>query len=76
MGLEIGTTNDKWTPAEAKPLVNDEDGQSAHGDFNYASVVRMLLYLSGRTRPDIAYAINCAARYMFCPKQSHEEILE
>ena len=49
MGLDIITTNDKWTPAEATPLVKDEDGQPAHGDFNYASVVGMLLYLSGHT---------------------------
>jgi len=26
MGLDISTNNDKWTPAEATPLVKDEDG--------------------------------------------------
>ena len=36
----------------------------------------MMLYLSGHTRPDIAYAVNCAARYMFCPKHIHEEALK
>ena len=74
MGLE--SANAKWTPAEAIPLVKDADGEEATGTFNYASVVGMLLYLSGHTRPDVAYAVNCAARYMFCPKRSHEEALK
>ena len=70
MGLE--SANAKWTPAEAIPLAKDADGEEATGMFNYASVVGMLLYLSGHTRPDVAYAVNCAARYMFCPKRLHE----
>ncbi len=32
----------------------------------------MLLYLSGHTRPAITFAINCCARYMFCPKHLNE----
>ena len=76
MGLDVGTVNGKWTPAEAKPLVKDEDGEQGSGDFNYASVVGMLLYLSGHSRPDIAYAVNCAARYMFSPRHSHELALK
>ena len=35
----------------------------------------MLLYLSGHSRPDITYPVNCAARYMFCAQRSHEESL-
>ena len=23
------------------------------------------------SRPELAYAVNCVARYMFCPKRSH-----
>ena len=76
LGLDKGTVNGKFTPAEANPLVKDEDGPSASGDFNYASVVGMLLYLAGHSRPDIAYAVNCCARYMFCPKLKHEIALK
>ena len=68
--------NGKATPAEGKPLVKDEDGLDAKREFNYSSVVGMLLYLAGHSRPDIAYAVNCTARYMFSAKRSHEEALK
>ena len=76
LGLDVGTVNGKATPAEGRPLVKDESGLDAKREFNYASVVGMLLYLAGHSRPDIAYAVNCAARYMFSTKQSHEEALK
>jgi hypothetical protein len=76
LGLDDGYTKGKHTPAESKPLVKDADGEGAHGGFSYSSVFGMLLYLSGHTRPDIAYAVNCCARYMFCPKYSHELALK
>ena len=76
LGLDDGYAKGKHTPAESKPLVKDADGEGAHGGFSYSSVVGMLLYLSGHTRPDIAYAVNCCARYMFCPKHSHELALK
>jgi hypothetical protein len=56
--------------------VKDADGAPPSGEFSYSSVVGMLLYLSGHSRPDIAYAVNCAARYMFCPRHSHETALK
>ena len=76
LGLDDGYDKGKNTPAESKPLVKDDDGEAASGAFSYASVVGMLLYLSGHTRPDIAYAVNCCARYMFAPKHSHELALK
>ncbi|KAL3804514.1 hypothetical protein HJC23_002553 [Cyclotella cryptica] len=66
LGLDIGTTSEKVTPPEAKPP----------GDFSYSSVVGMLLYLAGHTRHDIAYAVNCSARSMFCPRRSHQLALK
>ena len=35
-----------------------------------------MLYLSGHTRPDIMYAVNCCTRYMFNPRYSHEVALK
>ena len=72
LGLDTKLSKNKYTPAEHKPLVRDEDGEPFSGDFSYASAVGMLLYLSGHTRPDIAYAVNYCARYMFAPRNIHE----
>jgi hypothetical protein len=76
LGLDNGYAHTKRTPAETKPLVKDADGAPAVEGFSYSSVVGMLLYLSGHTRPDIAYAVNCCARYMFSPKHCHELALK
>ena len=53
LGLNVGLVNGKAMPAEHAPLTKDEDGPPASGSFNYTSVVGMLLYLSGHSRPDI-----------------------
>ena len=76
MGLDSKLATNKWTPAEHKPLVKDEEGEGPQGTFSYSSVVGMLLYLAGHTRPDISYAVNCCARYMFNPRLSHEKALK
>jgi hypothetical protein len=76
LGLDDGYTKGKHTPAESKPLVKDADGEGVRGGFSYSKTVVMLLYLSGHTLPDIAYAVNCCTRYMFCPKHSHELALK
>ncbi|KAL7460733.1 hypothetical protein ACHAXS_001177 [Conticribra weissflogii] len=76
LGLDGDGVKMKSTPAERKPLVKDSDGALCEEAFNYASVVGMLLYLAGHSRPDISYAVNCAARYTFCPRRSHEIALK
>lgn len=75
LGLNYGTVHGKFTPAEGDPLVKDEKGDAAVGDFSNSSVIGMMLYLLGYSRPDIAYAVNSLAHYMFCPKLSHEKVV-
>ncbi len=72
LGLDDGFVKGKLTPSESKPLITNLNGEAASGAFSYSSVVGMLLFLSGHTRPDITFAVNCCARYMFSPKHLHE----
>jgi hypothetical protein len=71
-----GYAKGKHTPAESKPLVKDADKEGVHGGFSYSSLVGMLLHLSGHTQPNIAYAVNCCATYVLCPKHSHDFCFE
>jgi len=76
LDLDSKLSTSKWTPAEHAPLTKDVEREPPQGSFSYSSVVGMLLYLSGHTRPDIVYAVNCCARYMFNPKLSHKKALK
>ncbi len=57
-------------------MVKNVSGELANGAFSYSSVVGMLLYLSGHTHPNITFAVNCCARYIFCPKHLHKLALK
>ncbi len=76
LGLDVDTTNGKFTHANRNPLAEHLHDELVSGHFNYSSVVRMLLYLAGHTHHNISYAVNCAARYMFCPKLMHKHALK
>ena len=56
-------------PAVSTPAIHvlgpDEDGDPPHCDFNYASVVGMLWYVYGHSRPELGYAVSSAARFSF-----------
>jgi Reverse transcriptase (RNA-dependent DNA polymerase) len=74
--LNVGHLPRKLTPASSVPLVKDEDGEPPNGAFNFASVVGMLQYLQGHSRPDITYAVSQCARFVHSPRRSHEKALE
>ena len=74
--LGLDEANTKETPAKLGTLPKDSKGSPCNSEFNYASIVGMLLYLEGHTRPDIAFAVNQCSRYTFSPKRSHEEALK
>ena len=59
------------TPADSV-LGKDLDGDPPNCTFNYASVIGMLWYLYGHSRPDLGFAVSQAARFAFNPKCSHE----
>ena len=64
------------TPAAKEPLGKNENGDAASAKFSYPSVIGMLLYLSGHSRPDIQFAVSQCARFIHGTKRSHEKALE
>jgi hypothetical protein len=61
MGLD--EAHCRKTLAESSPLGADKEGEVCEEDWNYASIVGMLMYLSANSRPDIAFAVHQAARF-------------
>jgi hypothetical protein len=76
LGLHAEWTGSKETPADVTALPRDVNGTPADPLVPYASVVGMLLYLSGHTRPDIAFAVHQCAWYTFQPTQRHVTALK
>ena len=64
-------SNPMATPALGTPLGTDAKGLPFDEEWDYASVVGMLLYLSSNSRPDIQFAVHQCARFTHCPKNSH-----
>ena len=58
-------------PTLQQALGSNPDGAPMTDSWSYRSIIGMLLYLSGNTRPDIAFAVSQAARFSHSPKQSH-----
>jgi hypothetical protein len=59
------------TPSTIEPLHVDKDGEPFDEEWAYAAVIGMLMYLSGNTRPDIAYAVHQAAQFTHGARKSH-----
>ena len=63
--------NPNTTPAALDILGPDVDGTAMEENWEYASIIGMLMYLANNTRPDIAHAVHACARYTHNPKKSH-----
>jgi hypothetical protein len=59
------------TPA-TEVLGRDAEGEPPNCTFNYASVIGMLWYVYGHSRPDLGFSVSQSARHAFAPKRSHE----
>ena len=56
--LDVKKKTTKRTPAVFGALGLDPEGEPAQGTFSYASVIGMLLYLTGHSRPDLQFAVS------------------
>ena len=70
--VDMEDCNLKYTAAEKDSLCKDETGVPCCENWDYRSIVGMLLYLVGSTRPNITYAVHQCARFSHNPKHSHE----
>ncbi len=68
VGMDNCTSNE--TPAKEEPLSPDTDGEPFDEEWDYASVVGMLMYLVN-TRPDIQFAVHQCSKYSSVPRASH-----
>jgi hypothetical protein len=68
--------NSKRTPASPTTLGSEQLGESCVAEWDYASVVGMLMYLSSNSRPDIQFAVHQCARFTHSPRKSHEQAVK
>ena len=67
--------NPEDTPTTSTgPLGKDINGKAPQRQhqWQYASVIGMMMYLASNSRPDIAFAVHQCARFTHCVKASHE----
>jgi hypothetical protein len=73
--MDLQDSGTKETPA-ADTLGKCPDAPPISGKINYRSVVGMLMFLVGNTRPDCAFATHQCARFSHAPKLPHEVALK
>ena len=66
----MSDVNGTHTPTTGAPVGADLDGLDFKEDWEYASVVGMLMYLASNTRADIAYANAACLQFAKIPKMS------
>ena len=71
--LECGLSDCNPTETPALKQALGPDGNPRVKAWNYASVVGMLLYIAGNSRPDIAFAVHQVARFTHNPTNKHEQ---
>ena len=76
LGLDLTHSNPKSISCLKAPLTKDVGVNSCSESFVCASIVGMLLYLSERYCPDIAYSVSQVSGFTFCPERSREAVLK
>ena len=61
---------------DTKTLIKDEIGDKRICDWNYRSVVCMMISVATSTWPDIVFAVHQCAKFSIDPKTCHEEAVK
>ena len=56
--------------------MKDQDKENRLQQWHYKSVIGMMMFLAGTTRPDISFAVHQCARFSQNPMRSHEEAVK
>ena len=72
LNLSAVDTQKRPTPVATPLLHKDLQGHARVKSWNYRSVIGMLTYLQGISRPDISMAVHQCARFSAYPKLNHE----
>lgn len=70
-GMTDSNGVDTPTSTRGGALGADLDGDPFLEEWNYRTVIGMLMFISANTRPDIAFAVHQAARFSHSPRASH-----
>ena len=69
-------SNTAVTPCSTTPLNIDTEGDPFSEEWDYATVIGMLMFLSTNSRPDIAYSVHQCARFTHCLRASHAKAVK
>jgi len=73
MGLQ--NANSKFTPV-TDTLGKCKDKPEFNEQFNYCSIIGMLMYLGNVTCPDIAFAVNQCTHFSHDSRETHATALK
>jgi Reverse transcriptase (RNA-dependent DNA polymerase). len=76
LNLHSDDVTTRLEPASKEPLGKDENGPPRQESWSYPSLIGMLLYLSGNSRPELTFAVNQCARFNHCPRLRHEQAVK
>jgi hypothetical protein len=76
LGIEASKTNKRSVPVTGPLLSRDLEGPARKHDWSYRSIIGMLGYLQGCTRPDISMAVHQCARFNAYPMLCHEKAVK
>ena len=71
--MGLSDSNQVDIPEVNPPLIKYLEGASRTSTWEYRSIIGLPNYISGLSRPDIAYATHSATRFSANPKASHDK---
>ncbi len=75
LSLDKGNVKLHDTPGNKILMKSDRDPEREQ-QWNYRSVIGMLMFLASSTRPDILFVVHQCVKFNSCPRKSHEIVVK